>query len=76
LLLLDFAEGALPKVIFSTSGHHAQQKKVSEAFLFGVFDDAAQILDVSYLRGSDVEPAQPVSFVGAGPQRGITRRVG
>ena len=38
---------------------------------FDVRDRGAQFIAVSNLVGGDVEPAQPLGFVGSGPERSI-----
>ncbi len=66
----------LPKVISQhfgaqTGTTHAQQQDVGEVFFLDICDRGAQLVAVSDLVVGDVEPAQPVGFVGAGPERGI-----
>ena len=50
---------------------HAQQQDVGEVFLLNVSNSGAQFVGMSDLVGSDIEPAHPVGFVRACPERGI-----
>ena len=50
---------------------HAEQENVAETFFLDIFCYALQVAAVSNFVFSNAEPAQPVRFVGAGPQRRI-----
>ena len=50
---------------------HAEQENVAEAFFLDIFCYALQVAAMSDFVFSNPEPAQPIRFVGAGPERCI-----
>ena len=66
------AESHLQHFRTKTGTAHAQQEKIREALLLYGFDHRANILAVGILLFRDIKPAQPVSFVRAGPKGGVT----
>ncbi len=67
----DLAEGHCQHVGAQTGAAHAQQQDVGEVFLLYVGHGGTQLIAVGDLLGGDVEPAHPVGFVRAGPERSV-----
>ena len=67
----DLAEGHAHDLRTEARSAHAQQQRMFEPRRLDLLGDALQVLDVRQLVVGDAQPAQPVGFVGAGPQRGV-----
>src|SRR6266849_323650 len=68
---LDFAEGQTKDFRAEAGATHAEKKRVLELGFFYIGSDFLEDVELRELLFGDVQPAEPIAFVVAGPKGGV-----